>query len=306
MPQKSVKTTLFVSQITAGSGVTVTPTHGTGVVTLAVGGAQTPAAITGSATPFPIKGQAAANATAAGGEIDISGAAGGATSGAGGPAKLTGGAGTAGNSAGGEADVIGGAGQGSAAGGVAKVTGGVGGATGAGGAAQVTGGLGGAGAGGNGGAVPVTGGAAGTGSNGNGGDVNIAGGAKDGTGIGGVVRIGGVAFISQGNQATQDTAATLTAAQLLAGILTSNPAGAINLQLPLATAMDTALPSSVAGDAFYLSVISLAGSTNLPTLTTNTGWTLVGAVTFTAVAGNAGRFLARKTGTGAWTLYRLS
>lgn len=117
---------------------------------------------------------------------------------------------------------------------------------------------------------------------------------------------GSSAFGAQGAQATQDTAATLTAAQLLAGILTSNPSGAVNLQLPLATAIDTAVGAVPNNTSFDFSVISLAGSTNLPTITTNTGWTLVGAMTFTAVAGNAGRFRARKTGTGAWTLYRIS
>ncbi len=153
---------------------------------------------------------------------------------------------------------------------------------------------------------PIKGKPAASGSNANGGDVNLSGGAKDGTGIAGVVRVGGIELVAQGAPGSQDTAATITAAQILAGILTSNPAAAINLQLPLATAMDTALPSSAAGDAFDFSVISVAGSTDLPTLTTNTGWTLVGAMTFTAVAGNAGRFRARKTGAGAWSLYRLS
>lgn len=70
--------------------------------------------------------------------------------------------------------------------------------------------------------------------------------------------------------------------------------------------MDTAIPNSIANDAVDFSVISVAGSTNLPTIITNTGWTLVGAMTFTAVAGNAGRFRARKTAAGAWTLYRLA
>lgn len=288
MPQNPVPNSLFVTRIIAGAGVVITPTSGTGLVTISVGGIEAPTEIIGGATPFPIVGQAAASATAAGGEVDIAGAPGGATSGTGGAVKVTGGAGTNGNAQGGEADLTGGAGQGSAAGGAVKVAGGVGGATGVGGA------------------VNVTGGAAVASGNANGGDVTIAGGAKDGTGVGGVVRISGIELVSQGAQSTQDTAATLTAAQLLAGILTSNPAGAVNLQLPLATAMDTALPSSVAGDAFDFSVISLAGSTNLPTLTTNTGWTLVGAVVFTAVAGNAGRFRARKTGAGTWTLYRLS
>jgi|SRR5579872_297747 len=290
MPQLPVKTGLFVSKIVAGSGVTLTPAAGTGVVTVAVGGAEAPTQITGGATPFPINGQAAATATAAGGEVDVTGAAGGATSGAGGAVKVTGGAATGGNSAGGAVTIAAGASVGTVAGP----------------AVSITAGAGGTGAGGSGGAVPITGGAAGTGSNGNGGDVNLIPGAKDGTGSAGVVRIGGVELRSQGNQSTQDTAATLTAAQILAGIMTSNPSGAINLQLPLATAMDTALPTSAAGDAFDFSIISLAGSTNLPTITTNTGWTLVGGMTFTAVAGNAGRFRARKTGAGAWTLYRLS
>lgn len=177
-------------------------------------------------------------------------------------------------------------------------------ATGTGGLAALTGGAGGS-TSGAGGQAKITGGA-GSAGNANGGDVTIAGGAANGSGVAGVVRVSGVEIVSQGAQATQDTAVTLTAAQLLAGILTSNPAGAVNLQLPLASAMDTALPTSAAGDAFDFSVISLAGSTNLPTLTTNTGWTLVGAMTFTAVAGNAGRFRARKTGTAAWTIYRIS
>lgn len=251
-----------------------------------------------------VQGGAPSTASSAGNAANVAGAAGGATSGAGGAATLTGGAATAGNSAGGAATETGGAGQGSAAGGAASIAGGVGGATGTGGGASVTGGAGGAtsGAGGN---VAIAGGAA-TAGNANGGDVTIAGGALNGTGVNGVIRQNGVRLSSQANEATQNTAATLTAAQLLNGILTSNPAGAINLQLPLATAMDTALPTSVAGDSFDFTIISVAGSTNLPTVTTNTGWTLTGSVVFTAVAGNAGRFRARKTATGTWTLYRLA
>lgn len=42
MPQNPVKTPLFVSQIKAGAGITRTPTHGTGPVTVTAAGA-TPA-----------------------------------------------------------------------------------------------------------------------------------------------------------------------------------------------------------------------------------------------------------------------
>lgn len=108
---------------------------------------------------------------------------------------------------------------------------------------------------------------------------------------------------SQGAQATQDTAVTLTAAQLLTGIIQSTPAGAINLTLPLQSAMDTALPKSVANQAFDFSIINTSGGANTITVLANS-WTTVGALT---IAQNvAGRFRARKTGTGAWTLYRIS
>jgi hypothetical protein len=114
----------------------------------------------------------------------------------------------------------------------------------------------------------------------------------------------GSGLSSQGNPASQDTAATLTAAQLFAKILTTAPAGAIALTLPLATAMDTAFPGSAAGASFDFSVINTAGAANTATMTTNTGWTLVGSM---AVAQNvSGRFKARKTAAGAWTLYRIA
>jgi hypothetical protein len=244
-----------------------------------------------------------ATTTGTGGDATVRGGVGGTTSGAGGLASITGGAATAGNSTGGLARAVGGAGSGSSAGGAALLTGGLGGATGAGGAASVVGGAGGA-TSGSGGQALVTGGA-GTAGNANGGSTIISGGAANGSGIAGMIIERGTRLLSQPAQSTQDTAATLTTAQLQAGILTSNPAGAVNLQLPLASAMDTAFPDAITNDSFDFSVISLSG-TNLPTLTTNTGWTLVGTMTFTSVAGNAGRFRARKTGTATWTLYRIS
>jgi len=47
-------------------------------------------------------------------------------------------------------------------------------------------------------------------------------------------------------------------------------------------------------------------SSGVITLTTNTGWTLVGLMTVVATAGTAQMFRARKTGDGTWTLYRIS
>lgn len=186
--------------------------------------------------------------------------------------------------------------------------------TGNGSAALVKGGAGGA-TSGNGGASTMSGGDA-TAGNGNGGDLNLIGGAKNGSGVNGAVRVGAaseVVFVNQGAPAAKTVSATLTAAEVLTGIITvlQGAAGASAQQLPLATAMDTALPTSVAGDAFDFSVINIsATAAESASITTNTGWTLVGDMDIqansAATTKSAGRFRARKTGAGAWTLYRLS
>ena len=152
----------------------------------------------------------------------------------------------------------------------------------------------------------VTGGAA-SGTNQPGNDVNLAPGAPNGSGAAGVVRLGGIEVIKQGAPNAQTVSATLTAAAILTGLITvsQGASGASALQLPLATAMDTALPSSIANDAFDFSVANISvTSGETASITTNTGWTLVGEMTL-AITTSA-RFRARKTGTGAWTLYRLS
>jgi len=294
----------FTSVNTQGSGCTATPCLFQGLAAAQGGSIQ---AKGGTSSTSANAGGAASllggvpGATGIGGAASVTGGAGGSTSGAGGAASLVGGAGTAGNAAGGAAAVTGGAGQGSAAGGAAQVTGGVGGATGAGGAVGLVGGAGGA-TSGTGGVASLTGGA-GSGGNANGGSVIIQGGAPNGSGVAGSVRQLGVGLRAQGAQATQDTAATLSAAQLLAGIIQSTPSGAINLTLPLQSAMDTAIPDAANNDSFDFSIINTSGGANTITVVPNS-WTTVGVLT---IAQNvSGRFRARKTGTGAWTLYRIS
>lgn len=113
----------------------------------------------------------------------------------------------------------------------------------------------------------------------------------------------GINLGSQAAPVERDTAVTLAVTDLTGGLIESNPTGgAINLQLPLATAMDAALPDAIANSSFDFSVINV-NATNASTLTTNTGWTLVGNM---AVAlSSSGKFRARKTAAGAWTLYRI-
>jgi len=123
----------------------------------------------------------------------------------------------------------------------------------------------------------------------------------------------GILF-KQGAPAAKTVSATLTAAELLAGLITVNQAaaGASALQLPLAADLDTALPKAAAGDAFDFSLINISTvDAEDATITTNTGWTLVGdiAVPALSAAGSlntVGRFRARKTAAGAWTLYRIA
>lgn len=116
----------------------------------------------------------------------------------------------------------------------------------------------------------------------------------------------------QGAPAAKTVSATLTAAEIQTGIITVNQAGGAvsNLQLPLATAMDTAFPQSVANSSFDFSVTNLSAvGAEIANLTTNTGWSLVGSMAIAPIAASAAsavRFRARKTATGAWTLYRLS
>lgn len=198
------------------------------------------------------------------------------------------------------------------AGGAASIVGGTPGATGVGGAANVTGAAGGA-TSGKGGNANITGGA-GTAGNGDGGDIVLAAGAAHGSGAAGVIIERSSKLIKQGTPTAKTVSATLTAAEVLAGIITVNQAaGATSAQqLPLATAMDTAFPTSAAGDAFDFSVINTSTvDAEDASVTTNTGWTLVGNMDIHAYSAagslnSSARFRARKTGTGAWTLYRMS
>lgn len=108
----------------------------------------------------------------------------------------------------------------------------------------------------------------------------------------------------QGAPAVVSAAATLTAAQLLGRLISTVPVAAINLQLPTAAAMDTATPNLPIGGAFDFSMINTSAGAFASTLTTNTGWTLLGSM---AVGQNiSGSFRARKTAAGAWNLYRLT
>jgi hypothetical protein len=107
----------------------------------------------------------------------------------------------------------------------------------------------------------------------------------------------------QGAPTALTAAATLTAAQLSAGLFTYTGA-AVDLTLPTVALLEADVSSAEkVNSAFQFTVINI-GATNAATVVVGTGWTIVGAAA--VAAATSARFLARKTGTGTWTLYRVA
>jgi len=121
-------------------------------------------------------------------------------------------------------------------------------------------------------------------------------------------------FFATPAPATATVTATLTAAQVLNGILLGSPgSSAAAYTLPTVTDLEAALPSAVkVGASFDFSVINVDGSSSgVITITTNTGWSIgtsgsQGLMTIAATAGTTQAYRARKTGVGTWALYRIS
>ena len=109
-------------------------------------------------------------------------------------------------------------------------------------------------------------------------------------------------------------AATLTAAQVVGGLILGSPgSSAAAYTLPTVANLEAELPAiAKVGASFDFSIINVDGfSSGVITVTTNTGWSIgtsgsQGLMTIAAVAGTTQRYRARKTGTGSWALYRIS
>jgi hypothetical protein len=102
--------------------------------------------------------------------------------------------------------------------------------------------------------------------------------------------------------------ATLSVAQLTNGIILGSPGtSAAAYTLPTCALLDAALGNAKVGSSFDFAVINVNGSSSgVITVTTSTGWTLVGLMTVVATAGTAQAFRARKTGDATWSLYRIA
>ena len=111
---------------------------------------------------------------------------------------------------------------------------------------------------------------------------------------------------------TATSTATLTTTQVLGGLLVVDPTTtASSLTMPTATAIDAVMTNMKTNSTFRLKVINLGTSTGLVTMVVGTGITAVGnlvvAITGSAAGvGGAAQFLFRKTGTAAYTVYRVA
>jgi len=102
------------------------------------------------------------------------------------------------------------------------------------------------------------------------------------------------------------SATTVTAAQVLTGLLTQSPSSALTVTLPTSAAFLASLPGSAVGDSFVFTYINLNG-TNAATIAVDSGTgTLVGAagVALSTSARFQFRFTS-VTGSGTYTVYRL-
>lgn len=106
---------------------------------------------------------------------------------------------------------------------------------------------------------------------------------------------------------TAGATATLTAAQILGGMLVANPStSAATYTLPTAAQIDTALPNATVGSTFDLNLVNIGTSSGAVTLATATGLT-DGGNAFVAVAvTSSAAFRFRKTAEGAYTVYKIA
>jgi hypothetical protein len=103
--------------------------------------------------------------------------------------------------------------------------------------------------------------------------------------------------------------ATLTAAQVLNGILLvgSGATTAQTYTLPTVALLEATLSNSdKVGTSFTFSVVNLGTSSGTAIIAAGTGWTVSGSLTMTIPVTTGAAMVARKSDTGAWTLYRVA
>lgn len=103
--------------------------------------------------------------------------------------------------------------------------------------------------------------------------------------------------------------ATLTAAQVLNGILLvgSGATAAQTYTLPTVTLLENDLRNSdKVGTSFLFRVVNLGTASGTAIIAAGTGWTISGSLTMTIPITTGATMIGRKSGDGAWTLYRVA
>lgn len=115
-------------------------------------------------------------------------------------------------------------------------------------------------------------------------------------------------LMDQGDPATPTATATLTTAQIATQLMVANPGtSAAAYTLPLGTDMDNAFPNAKVNSTIAFNIINIGTSSGAITMTTNTGWgTLANTGSVTIAIGTSAQFVARRTGTATWVLYRIA
>ena len=103
--------------------------------------------------------------------------------------------------------------------------------------------------------------------------------------------------------------ATLTPAQVTNGLLLVN-SGVTTQQtytLPTVALLEAALANTDrVGTSLQFRVVNLGTSSGTAVIAAGTGWTVSGSLTMTIPVTTGALLIARKTGAGAWTLYRVA
>ncbi len=106
------------------------------------------------------------------------------------------------------------------------------------------------------------------------------------------------------------TAATLTAAQVLNGLILANSgitAASVTYTLPTVADLEaTLINSDRVGTTFSFRLVNLGTSSATAIIAAGTGWTITGSLTMTIPVTTGAQLVARKSAAGAWTLYRVA
>lgn len=129
----------------------------------------------------------------------------------------------------------------------------------------------------------------------------------------GTVFNAGKATKAQAAPAAKTVTAAITAAELVAGLITTTGATGPSVhQLPTGTLIDAAIPGIATGDSFDFTIINTGvGANDDATITVNTDVTIVGnptvgALTDATIISGSGTFRARRSALNTYIVYRIA